>query len=277
MWISREFQEDPGIELLEDPDRLLDLPQCEIVKDQKKIKVGRVMLGLGVELREIYIKRYNPFSWRHRIGSLFVSSAAVRSLAGARILKDAGFCTGEPVAAVEFRRWGLLGKSFYLSQGIFRGKTVDAYWREKLIPIPRAEGFRSRRQFLRGLAGLYRSLHEAGIYHNDLKDANVMIPADCAPGSELFCLLDLEGVRRYYRLSVKRKIKNLVQLQRTMGRMLSRSQSLYCLRAYLDESFFDSKSRRGWVRKILRTSAREEDRSLRRRLREAAVAGAYGR
>ena len=75
MWISREFQEDPGIELLEDPDRLLDLPQCEIVKDQKKIKVGRVMLGLGVELREIYIKRYNPFSWRHRIGSLFVSSA----------------------------------------------------------------------------------------------------------------------------------------------------------------------------------------------------------
>jgi hypothetical protein len=271
MWIALEFKGAPGIDALEDPDRLLDLPQCEIVKDQRKIKVGRVVVELAGRLREVYVKRYNPFSWRHRVGSLFVTSAAIRSFRGAKILTDAGFSTGEPVAAVECRRWGLLGKSFYLSQGISQGRTVDAYWRERLAPLEGLSGFRERRDFLRRLAELVRSLHDAGIYHNDLKDANIVISGDCALGGELFRLLDLEGVRRCRRLSERRKIKNLVQLHRTMGRVLSRSERLYGLRCYLGDRFLERRTRKRWMRKILTASAREEIRSLRRRRRDTAL------
>jgi hypothetical protein len=125
------------------------------------------------------------------------------------------------------------------------------------------------------LAELYRSLHAAGIYHNDLKDANV-IAADCNPRNEVFCLLDLEGVRRCSRLSERRKIKNLVQLYRTMGRTLSRSEKLHGLRAYLGDGFCDRRVRRYWIQRVLEASVREENRSLRRRLRDAA-AKAHGR
>ena len=46
-------------------------------------------------------------------------------------------------------------------------------------------------------------------------------------------LLDLEGVRQYRALSESRRIKNLVQLNRTLGRYLRNVQKLWVLQAYL--------------------------------------------
>jgi len=42
MWLPGHLCNDPNLSLLANPDRLFAMPQCEIIKDQKKIKVGRV-------------------------------------------------------------------------------------------------------------------------------------------------------------------------------------------------------------------------------------------
>ncbi len=265
LWINPELDEDPQIRLLADPDTLFSSPECEIVKDQRKIRVGRVPLTVGGKVRRIYLKRYNAFSWRYRLGSLFAPSAASRSWVGARVLLGAGFRTGEPLAAVECRSWGVLTKSFYLSEEIPGGETADTYWREELVPIQGSEGFFRRRNFFRGLAGLFRSLHERGIYHNDLKDANILVSSNDRSGTESFFLLDLEGIRQYRCLSSRRQVKNLVQLNRTMGRFLRRTEKLYWLREYLGDRFLDRKEKRKWISKILQGSARGDRRSLRKK------------
>lgn len=264
LWISRDAYDAAAIEVLADPDRLFSLPGAEIVKDQKKIKVARISGSVVGKTANVYLKRYNAFSWRYRLFSILRSSAAWRAWRGAAILIENGFRTGRPVAAVECRSWGMLTKSFYISEEIPMGETIDDYWRRELAAWGRHEGFFRRRKFLRDLALLFRSLHQAKVYHNDLKDANILFSACKNGAQESFHLLDLEGVRLYRYLSNGRRIKNLVQLNRTMGKLLQRTQKLYWLRAYLGPFANDEREKRWWIKKVLKRSVRGDLRSMRK-------------
>jgi len=239
---------------LADPDRLLADGACEIVKDQKKITVGRITVEGVSAPCTIYIKRYNVFSLRHRLVSPFIISGALRALHGATVLRHCNIPSAVPLAAVERRDWGVLAKSFFISEEITGGKTVDAYWRDDLRLLPGAAGVRQRRDFLIRLGQLFQMLHEREIYHNDLKDANIL----AAPRQQTtaFFLLDLEGVRQYVRLSEKRRLKNLVQLHRTLGRYLRGPDKLVVLKHYLGNSFAERSIRRHWIKKVLRQSDR---------------------
>ena len=244
----------PNIEA--DPDHFFDLPECEIIKDQKKIKVARIKIKIQGDMRTIYLKRYNAFSWRYRLGSLFQDSGALRSLRGAAILSESGILTARPLAAVDSRSWGMLNGSFFLSEEIQNGKTADAYWREELLTVKGKEGAERRKRFLQGMGELFRCLHKQDVYHNDLKDANILVRRDSRTGSEQFFLLDLEGIRRYRRLNRRRRSKNLVQLNRTLGKYVRRTDKLRFLESYFGPSFSDRADKREWVAGVLRQSSR---------------------
>ncbi len=239
-----------------DPDRFFDLPGCEVIKDQKKIKVGRVKIQIQGALRTVYLKRYNAFSWRYRFGSLFQASGALRSLKGAAILSESGICTARPLAAAESRSWGALNKSFFLSEEIENGKTADLYWQEKLLTLKGQEGALRRKRFLRELGELFGSLHQQSVYHNDLKDANILVRPDSNGRSEHFYLLDLEGIRRYQKLNRRRRVKNLVQLNRTLGKYLRATDKVRFLKGYLGPAFSNRADKRSWVASVLKESSR---------------------
>ena len=251
--------------MLADPDRLFSLPGAELVKDQRKIKVARISGGLAGNAANVYLKRYNAFSWRYRLFSIFLASAARRAWRGASILIENGFQTGRPVAAVECRRWGMLTKSFYVSQEIASAKAVDRCWIEELSRDRGVEGRRLRRELIGSLAALFRRLHQARIYHNDLKDANILArPADRYTDRSFF-LLDLEGIRRVSRLSRRRRIKNVVQLNRTLGPLVSRAARWRWAKVYLGAEFQDRAARRLWLRRIVRATARADAHSMRKK------------
>jgi tRNA A-37 threonylcarbamoyl transferase component Bud32 len=256
MYVERTLVGDLIPDIAADPDHLFDLPGCEIIKDQKKIKVARVKIVIQGDVKTVYIKRYNAFSWRYRVGSFFHSSGAVRSLNGAAILAASGLRTARPLAAVESRTWGMLNRSFFFSEEIEGAKTADAYWQEELAPVKGKEGMRKRKQFLRGMGELFRSLHQQAVYHNDLKDANILVHSDPSGGVERFYLLDLEGIRHYRNLNRRRQIKNLVQLNRTLGKYLRRVDKVRFLEAYLGPSFSNRIDKRGRITSVLRQSDR---------------------
>ena len=242
--VDRKIADRAFLSALGNLDALFASPQCQIVKDQRKIKVARLRLKFAGEERALYVKRYNSFSLRFRLLSPFLQSGAFRSLRGAEILRRAGIATVKPVAAVEKRKYGILLNSFFISDEIVGAKTADAYWRENLQSRKGSAGIRLRRQFIRLLGDLFRSLHTEGIYHDDLKDANILaVGREDDAGCELL-LLDMEGVRRCDPLSSKRRIKNLVQLYRTLGQYFSKTQCLLFLKAYLGSAFHDCKRER---------------------------------
>lgn len=265
LWISREAYDSAAIEVLADPDRLFSLPGAEIVKDQRKIKVARISGGTTGSAVNVYVKRYNAFSWRYRFFSIFLASAARRAWRGGSILMENGFRTGRPIAAAECRSWGMLTKSFYVSEEIPFARTVDRCWIEELARDRGVEGRRRRRELLGSLAALFRRLHEARIYHNDLKDANILVrPADRYTDQSFF-LLDLEGIRRLSRMGLRRRIKNVVQLNRTLGRLVSRVDKWRWAKVYLGAEFQDRGARRRWLARILRATARADRHSMRKR------------
>ncbi|HEU4340198.1 MAG TPA: lipopolysaccharide kinase InaA family protein [Candidatus Binatia bacterium] len=260
-WIKRELLEKLTVETFLEADSLFNRADCKIIKDQKKIKVGRLVLEIAGKSTAVFLKKYNAFSWRYRLLSLFSDSGAYRSLRGAAILTAAEIQTAAPLAAVEWRRWGMLERSIFLSQEIASAKTADAHWLATLAPLEGAYGVSRRQSFLVSLAQVLRKLHAKAIYHNDLKDANLLVRAD-PEGKEYFFLLDLEGVRQCVYLSNRRRIKNLVQLNRTLGRWLSRTQKLALLRNYLGDRASDRKSLECWIRRLQRATARADQRSF---------------
>jgi len=273
IWLDPNYAVPKVLALLKNPDGLFDLPACEVIKDQRKIKVARVVLDLGRARRRIYVKRYNMFSLRHRLASIFTSSGGIKSLRGAAILHRKGIATARPIAAVEERTWGAVNRSFFLSEEIHGGVTVDSFWRETLSFQSTPDGVRSRRAFLANLGSLFHALHSQGVYHNDLKDANILAaPMAGSERIDLF-LLDLEGVRQYRALSESRRIKNLVQLNRTLGRYLRDAQKLCVLRAYLDRDFASPQLRRRIIDRVVRESKRLDAVKLRHGVDAPALIG----
>jgi len=153
----------------------------------------------------------------------------------------------------------MVESSFFVTEEIL-GKPADEYWQKDLLPMKGVERFRHRRQFLKNLARLFNRLHQNRIYHNDLKDANIFVTVS-ARGDEHFFLLDLEGVRRCWYLSRRRRVKNLVQLDRTLGKRLARTAKLYFLKTYLGETFASKRNKRRWVTQVLRATKRANVRS----------------
>jgi tRNA A-37 threonylcarbamoyl transferase component Bud32 len=262
IWFVPERVGQESAVLLENPDALFHRPGAQVIKDQRKIKVGRVPLTVAGEQRYVYLKRFNAFCWRYRLGSFFFASGAVRALRGAHVLSEANIPAARAIAAVEFRHCGMLTKSFFLTEEIVGGKTADAYWREGLESA-QGRGANCRRlNFLRRLASLFRSLHDHNVYHNDLKDANILVvPSDDTQSESVF-LLDLEGIRRYRKLNRRRKVKNLVQLNRTLGRYLRGSQKYVFFKCYRGPTFADRKETRRWLLQIINQSARWDRRKI---------------
>jgi serine/threonine protein kinase len=178
-------------------------------------------------------------------------------LTGALTLLQAGYHTAKPVAAVEYRSRGILIKSLYFSEEIPGAKAVDTFWRENLTTLRGADGYCKRRAFLRALAHLLSSLHSQRIYHNDLKASNILIRNEQAPMEGPFSLIDLQGLRRCFYVSKRRRIKNLAQLGRTLGQLLSRSEKLFFLRAYNEFSFIRRCDKRNIICAILKEATRQ--------------------
>jgi hypothetical protein len=255
IWVAREYAAPADVALIADADRLFQGTGCEIIKDQRKIKVARIGINLGGQDRAIYLKRYNAFSWRILLGSLFRRSGAVKALRGAAVLSSARIGGAKPLAAVESRCWGMVTKSFFFTEEIAQGKTIDAYWRATLAPLEGRGGFSRRRSFLRALAWLFRSLHGQRVYHADLKDVNIIVVAGEPGQADCFFLLDLEGIRKYDRLRRRRRVKNLVQLNRTFGRYVRSTDKMYFLKEYLAGAFSEPREKRRWAIQILGRSS----------------------
>lgn len=256
LWVERSCMEPTFLDRLADADSFYADGGCHIVKDQRKIKVGRLAVAIAGQPRTLYVKRYNAFSLRYKLLSRFTQSGAFRALQGAAILRAAEIPSVVPVAAVEHRSGGILSKSFFIAHEISGGKTADAYWRDELVGALGRAGFKSRHRFLAKLAALFNSLHAQQIYHNDLKDANILVVGNESENDFQLFVLDLEGIKSYRNLSVQRKVKNLVQLNRTLGRYLRASEKLYFLKCYLGREFAPRRARRQWIGSVVKDSHR---------------------
>ena len=195
----------------------LRAPGTQVLKDGRRGTVAAVRRGAHT----LVLKRFRDDTPLRLAVVLALGSSAHRVWQASALMRDAGFVVPEPIAALERRRLGVAVRSCMVARWV-DGPPLDELWR--------ARRGAARRSLTIGFADYLRNLHAAGLYPQDLRAANVLVARENPP---LFVLVDLDRVRRYRRLSWRRRRKNVVQVHRSVGRGAPRRESLRFLRRYL--------------------------------------------
>jgi len=174
---------------------------------------------------DLFVKRTVASSWFTSIADSFGGSRAARALRGAAILDGGRFAHPKAVAAIETRWLGLVRDSCIVSEALAEARILSRF------ALGDGRNFRRRKWISQHLAGEIRRLHDAGIYTRDLQETNLMLAAH---GDEITVyFVDLEDFRRVRKVSEHRRMLNLVHLDRSIGRFISRSQRLRFFYNYL--------------------------------------------
>ena len=196
---------------------VLEDPATRVLKRNARVTVARRCVGD----REVVLKRFRESNWLRVLEVLAVGSGATRVWRAIGLMRAAGFTVPERIATLECRRGGLVVRSCAVT-GWVAGTALDELWRRRAGA--------ARRSLVSGFADYLRRLHAAGLYPQDLRAANVVVADEDPPR---FILVDLDRVRRYRRLSWRRRRKNLVQVHRSVGRGAAIGDSVRFLRRYL--------------------------------------------
>lgn len=188
----------------------------------------RTVAGFAViDGTRIFIKRVDEGSWMKGWILRLRGSRARRVLRGAAILKAAGFARPQPLAAAEARAMGAIRASFVISEALDGARIMS-----EVVLAGGRRNFRRRCELSGVIAKEIRRLHDAGIYTLDLQETNLMLAG--GDGAEWkIHFVDLEDFRRARTVSQRRRMLNLVHLDRTIGRFVPRTQRLRFLYNYL--------------------------------------------
>jgi Lipopolysaccharide kinase (Kdo/WaaP) family len=227
--------------VIERADEILSGAECRIVKDEGRTRAGIVVLK---GMPPAFIKRTTVSSRGRGIAARALGSRARRALSGAQILRAARIPHPRPLAAMDLTEAGAVRASYLVTIALAGADTLSRF---ALGPRGvKGRDARRRRRILDAVAREVRRMHDAGVYTLDLQETNVMVAEDEAEGFRVY-FIDLEDIRCARSVSWKRRMLNLVHLDRSIGRFLCRAARLAFLYSYLG-----APPKRGEARRIVR-------------------------
>jgi tRNA A-37 threonylcarbamoyl transferase component Bud32 len=261
-------QSSQWLKLIEYSDDLMARPEFHEVKNIPRTRAGL----FNTEYGAVFVKRLAPGSWIDGMLERFRGSRARRSLRAAQMLAAAGFLVPAPLAASEEIRLGAVRCSWLLSRALTSGRVFSRFIERGHAPAELEQ--RKRREALAAVARSVRRLHDAGLFTSDLQETNLML--EQADDGVKVHFVDLDGFRQLVHVSWKRRRRNLVQLDRSVGRFMSRSERLRFLRTYLGSGWDRDARRKLVVRLMLERERKERQFTRRRTKRDARIASPAG-
>jgi len=243
--------------LIEQADQLMDSSAFGMVKAEGKTRAGFLACP---DASAVFIKRTEVRSKLAGVYEMAAGSRASRALRGARILREAGFHCAMPLAAMDVTKAGVVRASYLLSEALQSALILSHFALGREGEARR--GYARRKAVSDALASELRCMHDAGIYTRDLQETNIMVEE--REGGLRFYFLDLEDFRRASSVSRRRRMLNLVHLDRSIGRFVSRAGRLDFLYAYLGRHL-DREVRRKAVAEYLEIKRTVERAHSRRR------------
>lgn len=187
---------------------------------------GRTSAGLISDgEREAFVKRVVDGPWIKGMVERIRGSRAARAMRGAAMLEAAGFAHPRSLAAAEAHAAGAVYGCYILTEPLYDAKILSHF------ALRDGRNFRRRKWISEQVAGEIRRLHDSGLYTLDMQETNLMIAAAGAKITVYF--VDLEDFRRRRRVTMRQRMMNLVHLDRSIGRFVSRTQRLRFFYNYL--------------------------------------------
>jgi hypothetical protein len=181
----------------------------EAVESSRFCHVTKSTVSLHGFCHKLYLKEYLYRSFWDIIKHIFRPSRCERAFSGALMLEANNLLSPEIIALGKFGIFPFYKRTFVLTSEIERGRPVYSYFRD-VWSIPPNQPASTRHSFVKQLAATVSKMHSSGIFHGDLRAGNILATG---PGEKWqFYLLDNERTRKFRRLPVRLRVKNLVQL-----------------------------------------------------------------
>jgi tRNA A-37 threonylcarbamoyl transferase component Bud32 len=202
-------------------DELLHGADFRIIK-----KTPRTLAGVAaINHIDVFVKRVSNNSWLKGAFARVCGSRARKAIRGALLLRRAGFSHPELIAAFEQLNSGSVMASYVITEYLRRPKVLSRF------ALADGRDFGWRRSVSERLAQTIRNLHASGCYTLDLQETNLLLEGRGTDVKIYFT--DLEDYRWLPLVPSQFRLRNLVQLDRSIGRFVSRTHRLRFLHNYL--------------------------------------------
>jgi len=212
----------------------------------------------------VCVKEFRWRGWLHGAKGLFRPTQGLRTFRNGWRLLGAGIGAAAPLALLRNKRSGIVHTEWIVMQMIPGGMELDRF---VLKGIASAWGMEEMRSLVRLLGRFVGSMHARGIFHSDLKTCNILVSQDSSPPGEAaqdqgtappglaqsvrFSLLDYDDVHFSREVSLKKRLKNLVQIFLSTPLAVNASSRLLFLSEYGLHAGLTRQERRQMAREVL--------------------------
>jgi len=210
---NRDFSREMVLDALRRHKEIITSEGSELVKKTSKNALTLFPLR-GWTGRNVYMKDFENRGGVRRLETLFYVHRGKRAWKAGHLLKILGVPCSEPLALVEERKHGVLHTSYLIMEEITDADRLNVFLLRHYFRVSGRlfrDAILQKRSFIRVGARLLREFHSKNIYHKDLSEKNLLVSMDDAQKLCFFCV-DVNSVLFPWRLSVRRRIKNLAQL-----------------------------------------------------------------
>lgn len=222
-----------------------------IIKASSKIGITWMPVS-NANIKSVCIKEYRYLSLLRKFLYFFRNSPARKAWFAAHGLLALNFRTPKPIALCEEKRFGILRKSFVIMEDISAVCLPCNKYTSKKFSNPYCKIIsKQKKGFISCLAQSFKHLHDSGVYHGDLKANNIMVMESHDMWD--FFYLDLDRVCFNKRITLRKKIKNLSQLNASLPNSITFTDRLRFYKAYTSKKRLDDENKR-IVRAIIQLS-----------------------
>lgn len=256
-FLSRERSSPELLELLQDSGIALSAPGRVMVKHSNTTSSCTLPLQTAGETVSIFIKQYNYQNMLYALKYLFRSSRGKRSWQTAHALLARDVPTPLPVAYAEKRRARVLRESFCISCTVGQAVPLSRLLGESATGMA-ADHLADTTGLIRRTALLVRTMHARGIWHRDLKAANILVQRIADNDTKLF-LTDLDSICVKDTVRPAERIRDLARLNRslTSSPALSARDRFRFLQCYLGTGRRGDRTLRAYWEAIRKETAKK--------------------
>jgi hypothetical protein len=212
------------------------------------------------------VKQFNDRGLLHRIKGLFRKPQGLRTFYNGSQLISHGIPAAYPIALIRNRVRGIVSMEWVIMECMEDFIELDRYLVRKFEGGWSKEEQKSAvRQFGRFIG----SMHSKGIFHSDLKTCNIMVleefhsytdhpPHESGSGEDSFslrfCLVDYDEVYFAHHISMRKRVKNLVQIFLSTPSLLNRVERMRFLDEYALHAGLSSGDRKRLAQDVIKKS-----------------------
>ncbi|MBI9017748.1 MAG: hypothetical protein JEZ07_10870 [Phycisphaerae bacterium] len=220
-------------------EQMVEDASCHRVHSSVEAKVYRMDFLGG----QYYHKTFCQRSKIEPLKNYFYGSRAKRGLRGHRILRENGF-RAPKVIMIGHRG----GHNFMVTEAVADAVNLYQYV-DDIGKLEAGQERLAKQAIIEELGHYIGRLHAKKIIHGDLRWGNLLITKD-QTGANMFWLIDNERTFRYPVLPGVRRLKNLVQLNMTVTKVISRADRMRFFRIYLLENDSIAPDKKQWLRRV---------------------------